>query len=126
MYQKSKNWGLIRFNFIHFKVDVVSFSWQLFRNFFVSNQYSRLDDADPEIENLIQFITGSPSIPPLGLPDDISILFKHGCINADCKCFPTVSTCDLQLCIPVHITSEDKMKESLSRAVKEGYCFGQL
>ena len=31
---------------------------QLFKNFFVSNQYSRLDDADPEIENIIQFITG--------------------------------------------------------------------
>lgn len=125
MNQKSKNCGLIRFNFIHFKVDVVSLGWQLFKNF-VGNQYSRLDDADPEIENLIQLITGSPSIPPLGLPDDISIIFKHGCINADCKCLPTVGTCNLQLCVPVHITSEDEMKEALSRAVKEGYCFGQL
>ena len=126
MYQKSKNCGLIRFSFIHFKVHVVSFSWQLFKNFFVSNQYSCLDDADPEIEDLIQFITGTPSILPLGLPDVILILFKYGCINANCKCFPTVSTCDLQLCIAVHITSENKVKESLSRAVKEGYCFGQL
>ena len=125
MYQKSKNCGLIRFNFIHLKVNVVSLGWPLFKNFF-SSQYSCLDYADPEIENLIQFITGSTSILPLGLPDDISIIFKQGCINADCNCLPTVSTCDLQLFIPVHISSEEEMKEALSRAVKEGSCFGQL
>ena len=60
------------------------------KNFFVSKQYSRLDDADPEIENLIQFITGLQSIPPLGFPDDISILFRHGFINADCVSLQSV------------------------------------
>ena len=101
-------------------------SWQLFKIFFLSTQCSRLADADPDLENLIQFITGLPAIPPLGLPEDISILIKHGCENADCKCFPTISTCDLQLCIPIHITPEDKTTESLSRTVREGYFFSQL
>ena len=71
----------------------------------------------------------------LGLPNDISIIFVHGCKPTrldpsspyrECGCLPTVSTCDLQLSLPVHIKAEEGMKNTLTVAVKDGCCFGQL
>lgn len=71
----------------------------------------------------------------LGLPNDIKVHFIHGCKPSrldpssayrECACLPTVSTCDLQLNLPVHIKHEDDMINALSFAVKDGRCFGQL
>ena len=65
----------------------------------------------------------------LGLPNDIVVNFIHGIKvvrNRELTCLPTVSTCDLQLNIPVHINSEDNMKSAFSMAVYDGSHFGQL
>ena len=83
----------------------------------------------------LQFLTGSPSIPVLGLPNDIIVAFVHDCRPSrleasspyrECACLPTVSTCDLQLNLPVHIRDEESMKNALVSAVKDGRYFGQL
>ena len=74
---------------------------------------------DVLLKDIMQFISGSPSVPPLGLPSNgkILILFKHGCSNS-CSCKPNVSTCSLSMTIPVHYDSLESMREALVDAVK--------
>jgi len=92
---------------------------------------------NPELlsEAVIQFVTGSPTLPVLGLPNDIKVIFVHGCKPSqltptsplkDCACLPTVSTCDLQLNVPVHIKDEEGMKKAFITATIDGRCFGTL
>lgn len=50
---------------------------------------------------LLQFITGTKSVPPLGFPNAISVKFKHGCFEG-CKCRPISSIRDLSITLPVH------------------------
>ena len=77
------------------------------------------------MSQLLQWLTGSDSIPPLGLPKKISISFVHGCPQG-CQCRPTASTCDLLMKIPVHMKSEEDMKVLIMSAVKDSYGFGLL
>jgi hypothetical protein len=60
------------------------------------------------LPKLLQFITGSKAVPPLGLPKGITVKFKHGC-PATCKCRPTSSTCDLSITCPVHTTGLEEL-----------------
>ena len=68
----------------------------------------------------MKFISGTSSIPPLGLPSKLTINFKHWCraLPKECKCKPTVSTCALSLTLPVHNQTMEVMKRSLCDAVK--------
>ena len=50
---------------------------------------------------LLQFITGTKSVPPLGFLNPISVKFKHGCIEG-CKCQLISCKCDLSITLPVH------------------------
>ena len=88
-----------------------------------------IENADPPPGKLIQFITGAPSIPVLGLPNDIAIIFLHDCkastSGTACNCYPTVSTCDIQLCLPVHITSDNYMIDVFKRAITYEAGFGR-
>ena len=66
----------------------------------------------------MKFVPGTSSIPPLGLPGKLKVLFKHWCTNSNqsCKCKPTVSTCALSLTLPVHYNNKQAMKEALTEA----------
>ncbi|XP_078495362.1 uncharacterized protein LOC144750196 [Ciona intestinalis] len=60
------------------------------------------DDLFPlEFQKLMKFLTGSSTLPPLGLPNDLSISFLHGCRlspgGTKCRCLPTVSTCAISV-----------------------------
>ena len=81
-------------------------------------------DIDMSLPDLLKFITGSFTIPPLGFGDPIEICFIHGCSDG-CKCRPTASTCLLKLWLPVHIKSFDLMKEFMVSAIQEGRGFGK-
>lgn len=72
-----------------------------------------------------KWFTGAGHSPPLGFPKKFGIQFVHGCQDG-CKCRPTVSTCDITIKIPVHINSEQIMKDMLYSAIGDSYGFGNL
>ena len=80
------------------------------------------NEVEISLPDLLKFVTGAFTIPPLGLGDPIEIIFLHGC-KEGCRCRPTVPTCLLQLSLPVHINTFDLMKEILVSAVKDGRGF---
>ncbi|CAB3987907.1 G2 M phase-specific E3 ubiquitin- ligase-like [Paramuricea clavata] len=82
-------------------------------------------EVDLSLSDLLKFVTGSFSIPPLGLGDQIEICFVHGC-DKGCRCRPTASTCLLKLCLPVHLNSFDCMKDLLISSIQEGRGFGNF
>ena len=65
----------------------------------------------------MQFVTGSPAVPVIGFEEKLQLTFVHGC-DSNCKCFPTASTCDLVLCIPVHLVAIEDFKTSFHGALK--------
>ncbi len=77
---------------------------------------------------LLKWITGASTIPPLGLPRKIQITFLHGC-NSACKCRPTVSTCQLlrvKVHLPVHVTDDEEMLLLMTSALKDCVGFGHI
>ena len=62
---------------------------------------------------LDKILTGSWKIPATGLNKNVIAKFKQGCFpnksGTMWKCLPTVSTCEIVVNIPVHITSEKDM-----------------
>eukprot|EP00794_Sanderia_malayensis_P012422 gene12422-13707_t len=83
------------------------------------------NDVDITIGDLAQFITGSATMPPLGLPYAIKVGFKHGC-PVGCKCRPTASTCTLTLYIPCHASTWEAMKELFTSALQDCSGFGNV
>ena len=75
----------------------------------------------------MKFVSGTSSIPPLGLPGKLKVLFKHWYtnINRSCKCKPTVSTCALSLTLAVHYNNKQGMKEALTEAAWMSQGFGK-
>lgn len=76
------------------------------------------------LPRLIQFITGTKSVPPLGFPHSIIVKFKHGCPNG-CRCRPVASTCDLSITLPVHY-QQLEFKLIMNAAMVECDGFGKV
>ena len=87
--------------------------------------FSFLVNVGLTVGDIFKFITGSKSLPPLGLPNKLTVLFKHDCVK-DRRCRPTASTCALSMTIPVHIKTDEEMLEMILSAVKEGLGFGNV
>ena len=75
--------------------------------------------------DFLKWLTGSRCVPPLGFPKKLSVHFVHGCPDR-CHCRPTASTCEIVLKLPVHIASEEEMKEMIESAIKDSIGFGNL
>lgn len=75
------------------------------------------------ISQMLKFISGLEQVPPLGLPDKITIKFKYF-YNANCQCRPTASTCDPSITFPLHYDTYDAFCHSMSSALVEGCGFG--
>ena len=77
----------------------------------------------------MKFLTGSETIAPMGSPQKIRVFFKHDCVVpaecGKCNCYPTISTCAFNLTIPVHITSDDMMKDVFALALQYDQGFGR-
>ena len=84
-----------------------------------------LGNSDGSLQKLLQFITGSNEVPPLGFHKGITVKFKHGCPEG-CKCRPTSSTCDLSITFPLHYDGSGNFNMMISSAVVEGVGFGKL
>ena len=76
-----------------------------------------------ELSEIVQFVAGSPAVPVIGFEEKLQLTFVHGC-DSHCKCFPTPSTCDLVLRIPVHLVAIEDFKTSFHGALKDGFVFG--
>ena len=81
--------------------------------------------TNEELQVLFKWVTGSTTMPPLGLPKKIKITFLGGC-DERCCCRPTTSTCDLGITLPLHLDTFEKMNEILLSALKESVGFHLL
>ena len=72
--------------------------------------------------SFLKWLSGCSGIPP-GVPKKLSLAFVHGC-QPECKCRPTVSTCELLLKLHVHISSEEEMEAMMLSALGDSYGFG--
>ena len=75
------------------------------------------------MHKLVKWLTGTPRIPILGFKKKFTVSFIHGCRVA-CKCWPTASTCDLLLKLPVHIASYEEMGVMMNSALNDCIGFG--
>ena len=85
--------------------------------------------SDINLQDILQFITGTPSIPCLGFQQKLRVNFVHDCQklrDKEYNCKPTASTCDLSLNLPIHITSIPEMRQSMTEAVRWSYGFGKV
>ena len=84
-----------------------------------------LETLEFSIDELMMFITGSKSIPPLGLPSPIHILFKHGC-PPKCRCKLSSSVCSLAITLPTHYLTEESMTETLIESIRGSIGFDNV
>lgn len=73
----------------------------------------------------MKWMIGSKTVPPLGFPKRYSVQFAHG-FEEGCRCRPTVSTCDITLRIPVHLSNEEDMHDILKSVIKDCVGFGNI
>ena len=83
-----------------------------------------LDGAEFKLSEVIQFITGSPTITPIGITT-INLKFKHDC-EGGCRCLPRANTCSSTLTLPIHTNDLLNMQERFSYALisTKKYGFG--
>lgn len=71
------------------------------------------------LPELMKFVSGTPTIPPLGLQSRLAILFKHDCANdKTCRCKLTTMTCDLSLSLPMHYKDTTDMMTAIVDSIK--------
>ena len=76
-------------------------------------------EHDIRLEELMKFITGTRTIPPLGLPHKLKIYFKRECEKmTSCKCKVSTMTCDLTLHLPMHYKTQTDMVGVLVESVQ--------
>ena len=84
----------------------VAFKKLALESFFYFHSSSIQGKSDIHLHDILQFITGTPSIPCLGFQKNLEVNFVHDCQklrDKECNCKPTASTCVLSLNLPIHI-----------------------
>lgn len=84
---------------------------------------STRENGSIAVSQMLTFISGLEQVPPLGLPDKITIKFKYFS-SAHCQCRLTASTCDPSITFPLHYDTYDAFCQSMSSALVEGCGFG--
>ena len=82
-----------------------------------------VENCKPSFDELMKYLTGSSTVPPLGLPTDFNIDFLHMCKDS-CKYLPKVSTCAMAVTIPVHIATLGDMKDAFFTSITCELGFG--
>ena len=72
--------------------------------------------------DLLMFIMGADSIPPLGFPHPITIMFYD---MESARHYPTASTCDLHVRLPRGIQDPNVLQELMENAVLGAHGFGK-
>ena len=74
---------------------------------------------------MMKFLTASERITPLGSPSKFKVYFKNDC-GEGCTCYPTVSTCNYHVTVPLHMADDDAMLNIFSVAINEEIGFGRV
>ena len=74
---------------------------------------------------MMKFLTASESITPLGSPSNFKVYFKNDC-GEGYTCYPTVSTCNYHVTVPLHIADDDAMLNIFSVAINGEIGFGRV
>ena len=77
-------------------------------------------ECEMKLSDIMTFLTGSRTVPPSGLVNKLTVVFKQWCTNLPktCLCKPSMSTCSLTLTLPVHYPTMFSMKKALEDAIK--------
>ena len=98
-------------------------------SFFYFSSSSIQGKSDINLRDILQFITGTPSIPCLGFQKKLEVNFVYDCQKLrykECNCKPSTSTSPLSLNFPIHIKSIPDMTQSMTEAVHWSYGFGKV
>ena len=74
------------------------------------------------LESVLQFITGSISIPLFGFDTAPSITFSHSAEDT----LPTANTCDLSIRLPTSITDVGTFSSRMTFGIFNAVGFGQI
>lgn len=83
------------------------------------------DASGLSMQDVLMWLTGSKTVPPLGFSKVFTCRFVHGC-DDECHCRPTVSTCEFIIKLPVHISNDQEIKDMMFSAIRESLGFGKL
>ena len=89
---------------------------------YVMHYYSTGDGSSILPSSVLAFVTGSPTILPMGFDHTLSIHFIHD----EAKTLPTVSTCSLVLRLPIALTEYELFKDKMNFAIQNTVGFGQV
>ena len=82
---------------------------------------SFLENAIVTISKTAKFLTRGSKILATGLNKNVTVKFKHSCFLSKsgnmCKCLPAVSTCEITVNMPLHITSGEDMMKAFKNAL---------
>ncbi|XP_039525893.1 G2/M phase-specific E3 ubiquitin-protein ligase-like [Pimephales promelas] len=82
------------------------------------------NELDVTLEDLLIFVTGADSVPPLGFPHNCEIQFYDQ--EPGSQRFPFSSTCALILYLPRGITEEAIFKDLMQMSIKGSVGFGKV
>ena len=82
-------------------------------------------EPDMKLSDVLIFMTGSNNIPAGGFSRKIDVRFRHGC-KEGCHCKPIVSTCSLEITLPLYCSSEEDMKLMMIEAIRNSHGFGRV
>lgn len=114
-------WGLLRNRYISKllnHVQALRFPSEMFAIFISTGE-----NDSATVSHMLKFISGLEQVPPLGLPNKITVKLKYFC-SANCPCWPTASTCGPSITFPLHYDTYDPFCESMSSALIESCGFG--
>ena len=79
-------------------------------------------NGDVTLASVLAFVTGAPSVPPMGFDRTITIQF----IDDKTKTLPTASTCSLKLRLPLSLVEYEHFKQMMNFAIQNTVGFGQV
>ena len=82
-----------------------------------------VENCYPSFNKLMKYLTGSGTIPPLGLLTHFKINFLHMSRDS-CKCLPKVSIFAMVVTIPVHFATLSDMKDPFLTSIMCELGFG--
>ena len=76
------------------------------------------EGSDITLQDLLLFLTGTDTIPPMGFESKITVLFT------DDKCLPSVNTCALKMYLPLTPRDEEEFDEMFRLSIVGSVGFG--
>lgn len=74
------------------------------------------------LSDLLRFVTGADTVPPLGIASPITVDFYS---MTSARHYPTASTCDLRLWLPRGVDDANTLQELLEEAILGSHGFGK-